>query len=38
MPEPVDWFEFGVTLYNDMDRDTLRLPRQFASMVDNQEE
>jgi hypothetical protein len=35
-PKPVDGFEFGMTLYNDMDMDTLRLPRQFASVVDDQ--
>jgi hypothetical protein len=37
-PEPADGFEFGVTPYNGMDRDTPRLPQQFASMVDDQEE
>jgi hypothetical protein len=34
-PEPADGFLFGVTLYNGMDKDTLRLPRQFSSVVDD---
>jgi hypothetical protein len=38
MPEPVDGFEFGVTVYNGMDKDTIKLPRQFSSTVDNKEE
>jgi hypothetical protein len=25
MPEPIDGFEFGMTVYNDKDKDTIRL-------------
>jgi hypothetical protein len=35
MPEPADMFEFGVTLYHNRDKDTIRLPRLFAAVVDD---
>jgi hypothetical protein len=31
-------FDFGVTLYHGMDKDTIRLPHQFASVVDDRHE
>jgi hypothetical protein len=33
-PEPVDGFEFGVTLNYGGGPDSIRLPRKFADMVD----
>jgi hypothetical protein len=33
-PELIARFEFGVTLYYDIDQDTIRLPRQFGEVVD----
>jgi hypothetical protein len=33
-PEPADGFEFGVTLYYSRDKDSIRLPRKFAEVVD----
>jgi hypothetical protein len=33
-PEPTDEFEFGVTLYYGGDKDSIRLPRKFAEVVD----
>jgi hypothetical protein len=33
-PEPVDGFEFGVTLNNDADPDSIGLPRKFDDIVD----
>jgi hypothetical protein len=37
-PEPVDGFEFSVTLYNSMNMDMLRIPRQFPLVADEREE
>jgi hypothetical protein len=33
-PEPVDGFEFGVTLYYSGDPDSIRLPCKFTDVVD----
>jgi hypothetical protein len=33
-PEPVDGFEFGVTLNYGADPDSIRLPRKFGKVVD----
>jgi hypothetical protein len=33
-PEPVDGFEFGVTLNYGADPDSIRLPRKFSKVVD----
>jgi hypothetical protein len=33
-PEPIDGFEFGVTLNYGVDQDFVRLPRKFGEVVD----
>jgi hypothetical protein len=33
-PEPIDGFEFGVTLNNGGDPDSIRLPRKFGDVID----
>jgi hypothetical protein len=33
-PEPVDGFEFGITLNYGGDPDSIRLPRKFGDVVD----